>query len=121
MNTFYNDLFEIIKETIIENHLENMKLQQLLDLDIIEYIFLIISQLYDVNYCDTEEIILNYLKVVLCVNNKKSLYKNILNEFKNINYDIFKSQYEDFEDKFKLFKDDIKKELDKDDIKKKNR
>lgn len=78
MDTLYEDLIHIINETIINHNLEDKNYQELLDLDIIEYIYLVISQIHHINYKSYEEIIREYLKYFV----KDKQNNSLLYEFK---------------------------------------
>ena len=89
MDIFYADLSQVINETIIYYHLEDKNYQELLDLDIIEYTYLIISQIHNINYELYEEIISSYLSYLLKDKNIHS-HNFLFNDFNKLYLSLFK-------------------------------
>ena len=93
--------FMLIKSSysiIIYYHLEDKNYQELLDLDIIEYTYLIISQIHNINYKLYEEIISSYLSYLLKDKNTHShnLFThshNLFNDFNKLNLSLFKDNF----------------------------
>ena len=111
MDIFNTDLCNIIKETILDNQLEDKNFQQLLDLDIIEYIYLIISQIHNIKYEDAEEIISFHLRNSIKENNKNNLCNNLLDDLTKIDLNSFKNEVINVENKFSRIKNKIEKEI----------
>lgn len=69
MNTINKDIINIIDDTITINNLKDKSFSELLELDLVEYIFIILSQIHNINFNLIENSIIEEI-VNYCNNNK---------------------------------------------------